>query len=453
MTLSEVAAVIGGSLEGTGQEVTHGVSIDTRTIKPGELFVALKAVRDGHDFLPIARERGASGAIVRTGADVPPALNVVRVNDPLVALGTLAAHQRNRVSAKVVAITGSAGKTSTKDFTASVLGLRYRVVASIASFNNEIGVPLTILSSDAQTEVIVAEVGARGVGHIRALIPMIKPDISIVTNIGAAHLGMFGSLDAIFVAKSELVEGLEPGGCAILNADDERVSSMKPSSGVDVLTFGVSGHADVRASDVALDEIAHPRFTLLTPDAKAEVMLPVPGEHMVSNALAAAAAGFRLGVATEQIATCLESVRTSEHRMRLIEAPQGWRILDDTYNASPASMVAALKALKRMGRDRRTWAVLGPMAELGDAASEQHDLIGRLVVRLGIGKLLTVDAQAKAMHEAARLEGMSSDDAIFVADATQAIEVLHANLERGDIVLVKAARVAGLERIVEAIAE
>lgn len=453
LTLDRVAALAGGRCDGDGARVVEHVATDTRTMPAGALFVALTGERDGHEFLSDAAARDAAAAIVREDAEVPDGMTAIRVADPFAALNALAAGVREAIKARVIAITGSNGKTCTKDFTAAILSAAVPTVKSHASFNNEIGVPLTILSVRDDTEALVVEIGARGVGHIESLMPLVRPDISIVTNVGHAHAGMFGSLDAVAQGKGEIVEGLPADGVAILNADDERVAAMAARTRARVVTFGQSEGARVRAAAIALDDDARARFTLVCDAGEVEVALPVPGEHMVSNALAAAAAALQFGISPEAIAGALAAAETSPHRMRILEAPGGWRIVDDAYNASPQSMVAALKTLARLGRGHRTWAVLGHMAELGDVSAEEHDRAGRLAVRLGIGRLVTVGREAQPMHEAARLEGMSPDDATLVDDADAAASLVRAHIQPGDVVLIKASRVAGLERVVEALAE
>ncbi|MGH2830823.1 MAG: UDP-N-acetylmuramoyl-tripeptide--D-alanyl-D-alanine ligase, partial [Actinomycetota bacterium] len=355
--------------------------------------------------------------------------------------------------ARVVAITGSNGKTCTKDFTAAVLTGSYATASSVASFNNEIGVPLTILSATEETEVVVAEIGARGIGHIASLAPVLRPDVTVVTNVGLAHAGMFGSVEAVAIAKGELVEALSADGCAVLNADDPAVAAMAGRTQAASLTFGVGAAADVRAEDVTLDDHARASFRVVSPAGAAAVSLPVSGEHMVPNALAAAAVGHRLGVPPREAAARLGVVTTSPHRMRILDAPGGWQVVDDAYNASPASMAAALKTLAAMGRGRRTWAVLGPMAELGHIATAEHDRAGRLAVRLGVGRLVVVGEEARALYEAARLEGMPPDDVAFAPDAQAATAIVVAEVAAGDLILVKASRAAGLERVAEALSE
>jgi len=453
VTAQTIAELAGGRLFGDGGATVTGVAIDTRRLQRGDLFVALRGEHaDGHAFLDVAARSGAGALLVRDGAVVPDGIASVAVDDPLDALGRLAAETRGRLDARVVAITGSSGKTMTKDLTASVAGRRFRVVASEASFNNEIGVPLTILAADRTTEVLVVEVGSRGVGHIAALMPVLRPDISVVLNVGVAHIGMFGSTEAIAQAKGELVEGLDPPGVAVLNADDPEVNAMASRTRARVLRFGTATEADVRATRVALGEDARASFVLTTPDGSADVRLPVPGEHLVSDALAAAAAGVALAVDVAGIAEGLSAASVSAWRMQTIDAPGGWLVLNDAYNANPGSVLAALKTLVAMARGRRTWAVLGPMAELGEHAAAEHDRIGRLAVRLGVGRLVAVGEDTRALFEAARLEGMTPEEATMAGDADEAIRVVRAALEPGDVVLVKASRASGFERVALALA-
>ncbi|MBI4728793.1 MAG: UDP-N-acetylmuramoyl-tripeptide--D-alanyl-D-alanine ligase [Acidobacteria bacterium] len=459
LTLQEIAEAAGGRLEGgdPGRAVT-AVGIDTRDLPSGALFVALRGERDGHDFVAEAFRAGAAAAMVAEGRDLPPRGALIRVEDPLAALARLASSVRGRLAACVVAVTGSSGKTITKDLAAAALAARYRVVASPRSFNNEIGVPLTLLAADDRTEVIVAEIGSRAPGHIAALAPVLRPDVGIVVNVGAAHAGMFGSREATARAKGELVEALPPGGVAVLSADDPVVAAMRDRTRARVVTFGCSPEADVRAERVVLDARARASFRVVVGAALpgmsggAPVRLRVPGEHIVADALAAIAAAVCLGVGVAEAARAVSDAPGTRWRMEVRDAPGGWRVVNDAYNANPASSAAALKALVAMSRGRRAWAVLGEMAELGPETAEEHDRLGRLAVRLGIGRLVVVGEHARPLYEAARLEGMPPEDAVLVPDVDAAAEVVLAGIRPGDVVLVKASRAAGLERVVERIA-
>ena len=444
----------GGRLEGGDPDVVlTGVAIDSRAAGPGDIFVALSGEQtDGHRYLGDAVKRGASAVLVREDVEIPPRTTAVRVGDTVAGLQRLAAGARTRMTAKLVAITGSSGKTITKELTAAVSRARFATVASAASFNNEIGVPLTILSAGADTEVVIAEVGSRGVGHIAALMPVLRPDVSVVVNVGPAHIGLFGSLENVAIAKGELVEGLASDGVAVLNADDAAVAAMAARTRGRTVTFGTGAAADVRAEDVALAGDGTASFTLVTDGARATVSLRIPGEHLVADALAAAAVGRVLGVSPKEAASALSTADGPEWRMQVVDAPEGWRVLNDAYNANPASTAAALKTLVTIGRGRRTWAVLGTMAELGEFSTAEHDRIGRLVVRLGVSRLIVIGEDARPLYEAARLEGMTLEEASLVPDTDRALAMLRASLARDDVVLVKASRAAGLERVALAIA-
>ncbi|MDQ1712439.1 MAG: UDP-N-acetylmuramoyl-tripeptide--D-alanyl-D-alanine ligase [Frankiaceae bacterium] len=440
-TLAEVARVVGGRLaDAVGDEVVTGAAIDSRRVGPGDLFVALPGERaDGHDHANAAVAAGAGGVL----ATRPVGLPAVVVADPAAALGTLACWSAARLPARVVGITGSTGKTSTKDLVAQVLERAGETVAAVGSFNNELGLPLTVLRADAGTEYLVLEMSARGTGHIAWLCGVAPPEVGVVLNVGVAHLGEFGSREAIATAKGELLTALPPDGLAILNADDPLVMAMPTAARV--VTFG----GDYRAAEITLDALGRSRFTLVTPDGEAAVALRLVGEHNVSNALAAAAVGAWAGLSTETIADALSNaVPRSRWRMEVRETADGVTVINDAYNANPDSMRAALKTLAAAGRGGgRTWAVLGEMAELGDAAWEAHDEIGRLCVRLDVSRLVAVGPNAKGIHAGAALEGSWGEEAAFVDDADAALELLRAQLRPGDVVLVKASRAAGLERV------
>ena len=442
-----------GRLEGDGDVTLGGVAIDSRATGPGDLFVALAGEHsDGHAFVRDAISHGAAAVMARAGADVPTNVPVVRVDETVAGLQSLAAAVRGRLDARFVAITGSSGKTITKELTAAVARARFETIASAASFNNEIGVPLTILEASDETEVVVSEVGSRGVGHIAALMPVLRPDVSVVLNVGPAHIGIFGSLENVAVAKGEIIEGLAAAGTAILNADDPAVAAMASRTQANTITFGTGAMADVRAENIRLSETGSASFTLVAGDGRGDVVLRIPGEHLLPDALAAAAVGTVLGIPADEAAKALSEASGPAWRMQVLHAPEGWRVVNDAYNANPASTAAALKTLVILGKGRRTWAVLGYMAELGETAPTEHDRIGRLAVRLGVGRLIVVGEEARPLFEAARLEGMTPEEATLVADAGAAIAVLRSSLEPGDVVLVKASRVVGLERVALAIA-
>ena len=444
--LSDVAAAVGGRLAGSDAAVSS-VAVDSRAAERGSLFVAMRGDRsDGHEFVADAVARGAAGAIVERA--VEDVASVV-VDDAARALLDLAADERGALAATVVGITGSTGKTCTKDLTAAVLGGRFAVRASPASFNNEVGVPLTILGADERTEALVCEMGSRGVGHIAMLCAVARPAVGIVTNVGVAHLELFGSRENIVRAKAELIESLPDDGVAVLNADDDNVRSYAERTRARVVTFGSGPDADVRALDVSLDDQALASFTLRVGGEREHVELSVPGEHMVTNALAAAACGTALGVTAAETASALKGARVSAWRMETFTTSEGVRIVNDAYNANPQSVAAALQTARILARQSRLVVVLGHMAELGPISQEEHLRAGELVARVEADRLITVGPQARDILAGAVREGLPLRDTGHHDSIEDAVEDLREHVRPGDVVLIKASRVAGLERMAE----
>jgi UDP-N-acetylmuramoyl-tripeptide--D-alanyl-D-alanine ligase len=359
----------------------------------------------------------------------------------------------------VVGVTGSSGKTSTKDLIAALLAPLGPTVAPPGSFNNELGHPWTALRADEHTRHLVLELSARDTGHIAALCRIAPPNIGVVLNVGTAHIGEFGSREAIAVAKGELVEALPPNGVAILNADDPLVTAMAERTSARVVLTGESATATVRAVDVTLDEAARPAFRLVTPAGEIDVRLGLHGAHQTGNALSAAAVALELGASLAQVADGLSGARpVSARRMEVTTRADGLTVVNDAYNANPESMRAALKALALMsrtggpeGRPRRSWAVLGQMGDLGDESTTAHDDIGRLAVRLDIGTLVVVGEAARAMHQGACLEGSWGKESVLVPDVDAAIALLREQLAPGDVLLVKASNAVGLWRVADAL--
>ncbi|MER6060826.1 UDP-N-acetylmuramoyl-tripeptide--D-alanyl-D-alanine ligase [Streptomyces sp. NPDC001792] len=455
LSLAEIAAVVGGQthdIPDPSVEVTGPVVRDSREVLPGSLFAAFVGERvDGHDYAPQVIEAGAVAVLASRPVGVP----AIVVDDVQTALGALARHVVRRLGATLVALTGSAGKTSTKDLIAQVLRRKAPTVFTPGSLNNEIGLPLTALSATEETKFLVLEMGARGIGHIRYLTGLTPPKIGLVLNVGTAHIGEFGGREQIAQAKGELVEGLPEDGAAILNADDPLVRAMAARTKAKVVLFGESAEADVRAENVRLTDSGQPSFRLLTPSGACDVTMRLYGEHHVSNALAAAAVAHELGMSAEEIATALsEAGSLSRWRMEVTERPDGVTIVNDAYNANPESMRAALRALAAMGKGRRTWAVLGKMAELGDEALAEHDAVGRLAVRLNVSKLVAVGGiEASWLQLGAYNEGSWGEESVHVSDAQAAIDLLRSELRPGDVVLVKASRSVGLESVAQALVE
>ena len=457
-TLDELAAAAGGVVDAgePSLRVTGPVVLDSRSAATGALFVAVAGEHvDGHTFAAQAAE---GGAVVL--ADRPVGVPAVVVDDTTAALGRVAAaHLRTLPGLTTIGVTGSSGKTSTKDLIAAVLEVSGPTVATAGSFNNELGLPLTVTRADAGTRWLVLEMGARGVGHIASLCAIAPPRVGVVLNVGSAHVGEFGGHAAIAQAKGELVEALPATGLAVLNADDPLVSAMASRTKARVVTFGLGAGADVRVEDITLDGSGRASFSLVTGAGTADVTLQVSGEHQVSNALAAAAVGLEAGLSVETVAAQLScATARSRWRMEVVERADGVTVVNDAYNANPESVRAALKSLAGMGRSvprgelpRRTWAVLGEMRELGAASRDEHDGIGRLIVRLDIHRLVVVGDAARPMALGAGLEGSWGGEAVWVPDVEGALAVLRAELEPGDIVLVKASRAVGLERVADAL--
>jgi UDP-N-acetylmuramoyl-tripeptide--D-alanyl-D-alanine ligase len=449
--LAAVAKVVGGSVRGPEDGLVTGVAVDSRAVEPGDAFFALPGDRvDGHAYAGDALARGAAAAVVRrgwAGVDGP----LIEVDDPGAALLDLAADARTDLPGIVIGITGSTGKTCTKDLTASVLSQRFRVVASPASFNNEVGLPLTVLQAGSETEAVVCEMGSRGRGHIALLCRVARPDVGVVTNVGVAHMELFGSPEVLRDAKAELPEALPEDGVAVLNADDPVVRSFAERTPARrIVMFGNAPHAHVRAEAVQISRGSGvAEFDLVTPDGSARVRLPVPGEHMVPDALAAAAVGWALGVSVDASAEGLARAPMSGGRMETVETG-GIRFVNDSYNANPASMAAALRAARWMAGDSRCIAVLGHMAELGPIAATEHERVGALVAELGVDILIVVGEDARPIAVGAQRDGMEPDRIRLCEDVTHAVETVQEVARPGDLVLVKASRVARLERIVEA---
>jgi UDP-N-acetylmuramoyl-tripeptide--D-alanyl-D-alanine ligase len=456
LTLDAVADVVGGELAADTGTIVTGVSIDSRTTRPGDLFVPLHGEHaDGHAWIGAAMAAGAAGYLC--AADRPEAAaaldgggpaGAVVVDDPLDALTGLGAWVRDEVDPVVIAITGSNGKTTTKDMTAAAVGAGRVTVANPGSFNNEIGLPLTLCLLTPETEVLVCEVGARGIGHIAAVMPVLRPDVAVVTTVAGAHLGEFGSLEAIARAKAELVQGLGPDGVAILNADVPAALAMRAVAPGRVVTFGRDATADVHPDEVSFDATATATIVV----AGIRTTLPRPGVHQVGNALAALAAAEVVGVPPGIAAAGLAAAGVSRWRMEVARSDAGVLVVNDAYNANPDSAVAALDTLAAMHADGRRWAVLGFMAELGEDTGPGHRRVGAHAAATGVDVLLVVEARAGAIADGAREAGFTGT-VLTAPDIGEAADALLREVAPGDVVLVKASRSVGLERIADAVLE
>jgi UDP-N-acetylmuramoyl-tripeptide--D-alanyl-D-alanine ligase len=454
MSLPEIAQVVGGVVvHDSGVTVDGPAFVDSRVAERGGLFVAVVGERvDGHDFADTALDAGGAAVLSARDTGKPGVLT----DDPVAALARLARHVLGRLSGtRVVALTGSQGKTSTKDLLAQVLARAGTTVATLGSLNNELGLPLTVLRAEPATEYLVLEMGARHVGDLRASCEVARPDVALVLNVGKAHIGEFGSQEAIATAKGELVEALAPDGLALLNADDPLVAGMASRTVAPVRTFGTSEGADVRFEHLSVDDLGRPSFDLVAAGERAPVQLRLVGEHHAANAAAAAAVALALGMSLGSVATALGDATTvSRGRMEVSERADGVTVIDDAYNANPDSMRAALKALADIGRGRpgaRTVAVLGEMRELGAGSRDEHDAVGRLAVRLDIDQLLVVGEPAKPLHLGACLEGSWGGESVFVPDNAAATAWLREHLAPGDVVLFKASNAAQLGQVAAAV--
>jgi UDP-N-acetylmuramoyl-tripeptide--D-alanyl-D-alanine ligase len=458
LSLAQIAAITGAGLDQVadpGAVVYGQVVIDSRRAGPGGLFAALPGERsDGHDFALAAVRAGAVAVLATRPAGVP-ALIVPDVPAALAALAHENAERlRGLTGLTIAGITGSAGKTTTKDLTAQLAERLGPTVAPEGSFNNELGHPLTVLLAGEQTRYLILELSARGRGHISKLCEIAPPRLGAVLNVGRAHIGEFGSLDAVAAAKGELPEALPADGVAVLNADDPRVAAMAGRTPARVVTFGRSSRALIRAADVTVDTDGRPKFTLVTPEGAASVRLNLRGEHNVPDALAAAALARELGMAVDAVAEGLDAaVARSKWRMEVTERPDGVTVINDTYNASPEAMASALGSLRAMTRAqqgrrcRRSFAVLGHMAELGETAAPAHEEVGALAARTGVHALIVVGDKAAPMLAGAKSEAGWQGDLLHVPDGRAAVAAISGLLAPGDVVLVKASRAAGLEQV------
>lgn len=457
-----IMAVTGATLlTGTADAIASDVVVDSRHTAPGSAFVALPGERvDGHDFCLTALELGARVLIVtRPAEELPVAISaavdrdatVLQVADALRAVQELASYHRSRLHCDVVGITGSTGKTTTKDFVDAVLSASLRVVSTEGNFNNELGVPLTILRAGMDTDVLVVEMGMRGAGQIAALCAIARPTLGLITNVGTSHIELLGTQDAVAQAKGELISALPSSGRAFLNGDDPYTDVIAAASAAPVVRWGLSTVCDVSAREIGVDDDSRASFDLVAEQGTMRVSLPVPGRHNVYNALAAAAVALHLGLTPLAVADGLASATFSGMRMQVFTSASGITVINDAYNANPVSMRSAIETLAEMGTQGRRVAVLGDMAELGSLTEVAHFQIGEQVARLPIDLLVTVGPRAKRIAQGALAEGMPAEAVRPCAEAPEAVEVLDDVLAAGDVVLVKASRVMGLEAVSEGI--
>ena len=462
LTLAELTAAANGTLRLTSgahdyDEISGSVQADSRLITPGSIFIALPGeVSDGHLFAQSAIDAGAALLIVDHALELP--VSQVVVEDTLTALADLArfvvARVRSNGGLKVIGITGSNGKTTTKNMLGAMLETAGPTIAPPGSFNNQVGAPLSMLSVDLDTRFLIVEMGAAGIGEIARTVGIAIPDISVVLMVGLAHAGEFGGIEQTQQAKSEIVTQLPADAAAVLNIDDERVVAMGALTRARPVWFGLDARADVRADDLRATA-SGTAFTLMVGDVHRPVLLRILGEHHVMNALAALAVAIELGIDLDTAIAALEAVPRAERwRMEVLTRADGIIVINDAYNASPDSMSAALKTLAQIIEPgQRSIAILGEMAALGEFSDEEHDRIGRLVVRLNIQKLIVVGHGARHIHNAAGLEGSWDGESMLVATADEAYDRIRDDLRAGDVVLVKSSKSANLRFLGDRIGE
>jgi UDP-N-acetylmuramoyl-tripeptide--D-alanyl-D-alanine ligase len=447
-TLSQIARLAGGSLSsGDGTVVIDKVSTDSRTLKRGQLFVALRGESfDGHNFVEATAEKGAAGAILESSwaGKVPRKFALIRARDTLLAYQTLAANYRKSLSLKVIAITGSNGKTTTKDFTAAVLARRFRVTKTEGNFNNHVGLPRTILEATAQNEIAVWEIGMNHPGEVAALARLAVPDVAMITNIGVAHIEFMGSREAIAEEKGALVEAVSADGTVILNADDPFTKRIAARTRAKVILAGTTAGI-IRASEVSQSENGTD-FTILEGAHRCRAQLPMPGLHMVQNALLAVAAGRVFGVSLEDCAAGLITAPLAKARLQIKEIG-GVEFIDDSYNANPDSMKAALRTLAELPADGKRMAVLGEMKELGSQSGQGHREVGETAAAFGIDRLIVIGSVAGAIAQAAEHAGLKNS--AVVGSTAEAVELLSQIAAPGDLVLIKGSRAARTEEVIE----
>lgn len=459
---SVINAVKGERVSGSEEEVIHSVSLDSRSLDEHDFFIPLTGEHfDGHRFIKDALKKGACGFIAeRLDEEITEILKqkkdtvvAIKVADTLKGLQDLAREVRKKLDIQSIGITGSTGKTCTKDMLKSILSQKMRVVANKKNYNNEIGVPLTIFEADENTDVIIAEMAMRGLGQIEGLAQIAMPTLGLVTNIGKTHYELLGSEEAIFNAKSELVKAIPPNGLVVLNSDDSKTPRMKTVTEARVTTFGLKNPAAVSARDINLDALGRPTFEITTSNKLLiSVSLPYPGKHNIYNALAATAIALELDVNLKDIKQGLETAVIAEMRMQLFEMAEGITVINDAYNASPASMVAALEVLKSVASNSRKIAVLGDMLELGEISHKSHKELGKTVYQSGVDILITVGENGELIAKGAIESGMDEAKVTSFTDLTKTSKILSQEIKPGDVVLIKASRAMGLEKLLDVLA-
>ena len=448
LSISKIAELAAAKLEsGDGKASVERISTDSRTIKKGELFVALRGENfDGHKFVEDVAKTGAAGAIVdlKWSGKIPKGFAIIRADDTLLAYQNLAANYRKSLPLKVLAITGSNGKTSTKDFAASVLGRKFRVTKTQGNFNNHVGLPRTILDAISDDQIAVWEIGMNHPGEVGPLAKIAAPDAAIITNIGVAHIEFMGSREAIALEKGALAEAVGRDGTVVLNADDSFSEGIAKRTRARVVFAGIENGL-LRATDIEQTSEGS-EFTILEDAHRCRAQLSVPGLHMVQNALLATAAGRAFGVPLEECAMGLATAPLTKARLQIKEI-NGVQFLDDSYNANPDSMKAALRTLVELPADGKRIAVLGEMRELGAESQRGHEEVGEAAAELGIDQLIGIGEMGAMIAHAADRAGLAKSNA--VGSTSEAAELLIDVAEPGDLILIKGSRLARTEEVIE----
>jgi UDP-N-acetylmuramoyl-tripeptide--D-alanyl-D-alanine ligase len=453
MTLGEIAAILGAS-SGAAERAIEGYSIDSRTLRPGQLFFAIRGPRfDAHQFVPQAMERGAAGAVVEESfrAQCPPELAgaMIFVPSPALALQQLAREVRRRWGKRLIAVTGSTGKTTTKELIAALLGARFQVLKSPGNLNNDFGLPLALLGLEPRHEAAVVELAMSAAGEIGRLARIAAPQVGVVTNVAPVHLQFFDSVEAIALAKRELIENLAPPAAAVLNFDDPRVRGFAQGFAGQVLTFGFSEGAEFRARQVEQAAGGGSRFRVEGREFEGTFELLLPGRHNVQNALAALATASLFGITPAEAARALAQVASLPQRCEMITLPDDITVLNDSYNSNPLAMERMLETLANWPGARRRIVVAGEMLELGPQAPEWHRKAGRQCAQAGVDWLLAVAGEARSFLDGAREAGLPKERLRFFPTAQEAGEFCAALVAGGDVVLVKGSRGVHLEKAVE----
>ncbi|MCX5849962.1 MAG: UDP-N-acetylmuramoyl-tripeptide--D-alanyl-D-alanine ligase [Deltaproteobacteria bacterium] len=452
-------ATAGTLISGVPENTFYGISTDSRLIKKGNLFIALKGEKfDGHDFVRKALEQGAAGIMVHDYAKINQALTdkttaLIKVADTLLALGDLAHEWRNRFSIPVIGLTGSSGKTTTKEMMASIIGLEKNIIKTEGNLNNLIGLPQTIFRLTAEHELMILEMGTNTRGEIKRLTQIAAPNIGLITNVGPAHLAGFGSMDVVREEKSDLFYNMSPSGIAIINLDDKAVTITAERWSGRKITFSMSPNADITVKDIERNGVKGVRFNLVISGNTQKVEMKIAGLHHVYDAMAAAATAFAVGIDIKTIVEGLVEFRPFSGRMEMIRLRNGAFLLDDSYNANPASVREALMTLKDLKIHHNGYVFLGDMLELGAEAGEMHRKIGMLIATIGINALFLQGDFSKVTAAGAIEGGLSPENIFYLSDKKQGIVYLKAHLKKGDWILVKGSRGMKMERIVAQICD